>query len=418
MFSGGMKMNVKFFVVVLLAVLILPFGVEASSPTIRIGVTNYDPMPIQPGKFVDVWVSVQNIGAGDARDIELNFLDSPYFELVNPDDAVRTINVLGSYKDHVLRYRFRVADDVVEGANNIRFEYTVGNFPGVSGIVNLRVDVKSTEVPVHVSSVRLSPDPVEPGGRAELVIAVTNPSVSSNLRDFSVSLQLIDQQSGSLFDLPFAPVDSTNVKSINRILPGQTTEFRFSLVAYPDADSKVYKIPVLFSYFDDTGSRYDSSSFVSINVNSEPDLYAIIEGIDLNKNVRQGEVIFDIVNQGISDIKLLTVQLGSTDSLSIVSSSDKEYLGNIDSDDFKSARFRVSISDEIDEVFFPLRLTFRDSLNNEFVEEIEVRHVLREHVGNGNGQFTWIIVLIIIGVFVFYQYRKKKKKKKLLEEAD
>ncbi len=419
MFSGGINMKLKLFVVVLLAALVLPVVVEANSPTIRIGVTNYDPMPIQPGEFVDVWVSVENIGAGDARDIELSFLDSPYFELVNPDDAVRKINVLGSYKDHVLRYRFRVADDVVEGANNIRFEYTVGNFPGVSGIVNLRVDVKSTEVPVHVSSVRLSPDPVEPGERAELVVAVTNPSLSSNIRDFSVTLQLIDQQSGSLFDLPFAPVDSTNKKSINRILPGQTTEFRFSLVAYPDADSKVYKVPVLFSYFDDVGSRYDSSSFVSINVNSEPDLYAMIESIDLNKNVRRGEVIFDIVNQGISDIKLLTVQLGSTDSLSVISSSHKEYLGGIESDDFKSARFRVSVSDDVDEVVFPLRLTFRDSLNNEFTEEIEVRHVLRTPAEECcNGYLTWIIVLVLIGVFVFYQYRKKQKKKKLLEEED
>jgi hypothetical protein len=83
-------------------------------------------MPVQPGEFVDVWISVQNIGAGEAKDLRLEYLDSPYFELVNPDEKVREISLLGSYRDYTLKYRFKVSNNVVEGVNELRFEHSLG----------------------------------------------------------------------------------------------------------------------------------------------------------------------------------------------------------------------------------------------------------------------------------------------------
>ncbi|MCC7574061.1 hypothetical protein KO361_00515 [Candidatus Woesearchaeota archaeon] len=399
--------------------LLLPMVVSAqNAPIIRLSISNYDPMPVQPGEFVDVWISIQNIGAGEAKDLRLEYLDSPFFELVNPDEKVREISVLGSYRDYTLKYRFKVANNVVEGVNELRFEYSLGGAPGVISTSNLRLDVKSTDVPISISSVRLYPDPVEPGQKAELVIGVTNPAQSSNLRDVSVALQLADTQGGSMFNLPFAPIGSTNKKSINRILPGQTTEFRFSLTAYPDADSKIYKVPVVFAYYDDLGRRYDDISFVSINVNSQPDLYVMIEGITVDTDSRSGEVIFDVVNQGVSDVKLLSVILEDSDSFKVTSASNIEYLGSVESDDFKSARFRILVDGDVDEVAFPLTLTFRDALNNEFVETFEIIHVLRHPESNGNSSGTLIVVLVILGMVVYWYHRRKQRKKKLLDEDD
>lgn len=404
--------------ILITALMLTTITTAQNGAVIRFSVSNYDPMPIQPGQFVDVWINVQNIGNKDARDITIEFLDSPYFTLANKEEKTRNINVLGSYNDNVLKYRFRVADNVVEGQNTLRFNYTVGNYPGVSGIVNLRVDVKSTETPLSVSAVRINPEPLAPGEIGELMIAVTNPSASSNIRDLTVALQLTDLQGGNLFNLPFAPRESTNKKSINRILPGQTTEFRFSLISYPDADSKIYKIPVMFSYYDDVGNRYEDASIVSINVNSKPDLYVIIESINVNKNLRTGDVIFDVVNQGISDIKLLTVKLQDSNDFELVSASNKEYLGNIDSDDFKSARYRIKANDEADELAFNILLTYRDALNNEFSDQITISHKLRAPEGNGNGTTTLIIVIVILAVLFYFWHKRKQRRKKLLEEDD
>ena len=389
-----------------------------NSPVIRMSIANYDPLPVQPGEFVDVWVSVQNIGSGDARNMVIEYLPSPYFELVNPDEEVREIPVIGANNDYVLKYRFKVADDIVEGDNQLRFQHYLRSAPGVVSTVNLRLDVKSTDVPISISSVRLSPDPVEPGQRSELTIAVTNPALASNLRDVSVSLQLVNQQGNAMIDLPFAPVDSTNTKSINRILPGQTTEFRFSLLTYPDADSKIYKVPVLISYFDDVGRRYDDVSFISVNVNSEPDLFIVIESTTLNSRSKQGDVVFDIVNQGVSNVKLLTVSLNDSDSFNILSTSNLNYLGNIESDDFKSARYRVSVNDNVSEVTFPVTLTFRDALNNEYTQSYEVSHTLRNPEGNGGGSGTLIVVLLIVGIIAFIFYRRRAKKRRMQKHDD
>jgi len=413
MVIGGNKMKNKIFVMALLALLVLPIMVSAqSSPIVRLSISNYDPFPVQPGEFVDVWVVVQNIGAGEAKNIRIEHIESPFFQLVNPSDKVQEIPVLGAYRDYVLRYRFKVANNVVEGTNELTFEHTMGGFPGVVSTSNLRLDIKSTEVPIAISSVRLNPDPVEPGQRADLTLAVKNLALSSNLRDVSVTLQLISTTPTGIVELPFAPVDSTNKKSVGRILPGQTTEFKFSLVTYPTADSKIYKVPVLISYFDDLGRRYDDTTFISINVNSEPDLHVIIEAISVDTRVRNGEVMFDIINKGISDVKLLSVHLDDSDSLEVTSASRVEYLGNVDSDDFKTARFKIAVKNGVEVVTFPITLTFRDALNNEFKETYEISYKLRAPTGNGGSFSTWIIILVIIGGIVgFYYYRKNKKKK-------
>ena len=420
MIRGGKIMKTtKIIMVAMLIFAIIPINVSAqNSPIIRLNIANYNPMPVQPGQFVDVAVTVQNIGAGDARNIDITYIDSPFFELVSTQDRVKTIPVLGSYKDFVINYRFKVSDNVVEGRNQITFEYTLREQPGVVSTANLNLDVKSTEVPISISSVRLTQDEVEPGERTDLVIAVTNPSLSSNIRDVSLTLQLVNVQGNQVLELPFAPIDSTNRKSINRIQPGQTTEFRFNLITYPDAESKIYKVPVLFTYFDDTGRMYEQTSFISIKVNSKPEIYTIIESTTINQRTRTGDIVFDVINKGVTDIKLLTVTINENENFEILSTSNKEYLGKIDSDDFKSARYRIKISDDVDEVTFPITLTYKDALNNDFEETIQITHKLRQQETNGNGQGTIIIVLLILGIVGFLLYRRKQRRKKMMSDDD
>jgi hypothetical protein len=420
MIYGGEKMKItKIILVMLLLIVISPITVSAqNTPIIRLNIANYEPMPVQPGQFVDVSILVQNIGAGDARDIEITFIDSPFFELVSTQDKIKEIPVLGSYNDFLINYRLKVSDNVVEGQNQITFEYTLRNQPGIVSTANLNLDVKSTEVPISISSVRLTQDEVEPGERTDLIIAVTNPSQSSNIRDVSLTLQLASMQGNQLIELPFAPVDSTNKKSINRIQPGQTTEFRFNLITYPDAESKIYKVPVLFTYFDDTGRLYEQTSFVSIMVNSKPDIYAIIESTTINQRTRTGDIVFDIINKGVTDIKLLTVKINENENFEILSTSNVEYLGKIESDDFKSSRYRIKVSEDIEDVTFPITLTYKDALNNEFEETIQITHKLRQQESNGNGQGTLIIIVLALGIVGFLYFRRRQRRKKVMREDD
>ncbi|MFP4568149.1 MAG: COG1361 S-layer family protein [Candidatus Woesearchaeota archaeon] len=414
-----MKLN-KIITIMMLALFIIPASALAQTnqnPLIKLSIANYEPMPVQPGQFVDVWINVQNLGSGDARDIKIRYLESPFFTLVNPDEQEREIPILGAYKDNMLKYRFKVADNVVEGQNQIRFEYELKDSSGVA-TTNLNIEIKSTEVPISISSVRITPDPVEPGERADLVIAVTNPSLSSNIRDVSLTMQLATNEGNAPLNLPFAPVDSTNKKSINRIQPGQTTEFRFNIITYPDAESKIYKVPVTFTYFDDAERQYQDTNFISINVNSQPNLYAIIESISVDTKMRTGDVIFDIINQGISDIKLLTVELDETENMKLISSTNKEYLGNLESDDFKSARYKIRIDELAEDVTFNLKLTFRDALNNEFTETLQIQHELQEPQTNGGNSTIIVVLIIIFAIIGIIIYRRRAKRKKLMQEED
>src|SRR6056297_2054604 len=136
--------------IMLTALIIMPFNVNAqtTNPLIKFNIANYDPMPVQPGQFVDVWVAVQNTGTGDAEQLKIEYVESPYFELVNPEDKTKTISVLGSYKDYLIKYRFKVADDVVEGTNTLTFEHSLRGASNVISTTNLNLDVKTIDVPI------------------------------------------------------------------------------------------------------------------------------------------------------------------------------------------------------------------------------------------------------------------------------
>ncbi|PIN79971.1 hypothetical protein COV13_04415 [Candidatus Woesearchaeota archaeon CG10_big_fil_rev_8_21_14_0_10_32_9] len=278
----------------------------------------------------------------------------------------------------------------------------------------LPIDIKSAEAPISVSSVSMTPEVITPGSKAKLTIAVKNLAKSSNVRDVQVSLYLdpIIASTTIVSDIPFITTTS-NKKSLDRITPGQTSEFTFELVAYPEAESKVYKLPVIISYKDDAGNNYSTTYLVGVQVNSKPDLILNIDSSSLNKNVQQGDVIFNIINKGVNNMKLMTITLNAADGYELLDASNIIYIGGVDSDDFQTANFNVKTT-ETNVVKFNVTLDYRDALNNEFTDNRLVEYVLREPLdGNGGSPLITIIVILVIAAGIFFWVRKRKKNKEL-----
>ncbi len=396
----------------LMLMFILTTGLVLANPNINVEKAQQQPIPAQPGDTVEVWVSIQNTG-DETRDFTIRAKDSFPFTLINERDRERTINVIGRHQDYVLRYVLKIDSDAPEGINNFVVEYETGTQRGVV-TKNIAVEVRTTEAIATIGNVVLEPEEITPGEEGKLTLSIRNIG-GSNLRDFTIGLDL-DKQLGPqdmiINDPPFFPVGSGTEKSINRIRPGQTTEFVFDLQAYPNADTTVYKIPVYMSYFDDNGNRHEKNDLIALKVNTGYELDVRVDSSELTKNSPSGDVTFIVVNYGLSDLKLMNLEITENDDFVVRSASNKVFLGSLESDDFDTTRFRVRALAE-DEVNFPVTLTFRDSMNNEFTEEFIVTHRLAEGKTNGN---TFIIILVLLVAGIGYWYYRRKKKQRLLDE--
>jgi len=195
-------------------------------------------------------------------------------------------------------------------------------------------------------------------------------------------------------------------------------EVEFKLVADPDIEEGIHKIQMMAAYSDKLGNNYSQTSIISLIVGDEPELAVGVENSEIKEKGASGEVTIKFVNKGVSDIKFLYVKIEESDDYELLSSDDS-YIGNIDSDDFETADFRLFVeSTDKKQVLLPIILEYKDTNNNDYKDSIELALNLytaaeakKLGLKNENGFVGILIVIIIVAIGLWY-YRKQRKNKK------
>jgi hypothetical protein len=147
---------------------------------------------------------------------------------------------------------------------------------------------------------------------------------------------------------------------------------------------------------------------------SKPNLFVKIDSSELYRGNGIGDVTITFVNNNVADIKFLTVELQESEDYDIVSTS-RMYIGDLDSDDFESVDFTLKLLSEKDYIALPLKIQYKDALNNDYSESVSVDLRVRsaEELGKKSNN-TWIIVVIAVAILVviyliFKSFRKRKE---------
>jgi LPXTG-motif cell wall-anchored protein len=170
----------------------------------------------------------------------------------------------------------------------------------------------------------------------------------------------------------------------------------------------VYKIPVLVNFSDQNGRGYQRSEYVGIRVGAKPDVSITIDDTTLTSAQKTGDLIIRVTNKGLGEIKFADVTLAQSDSYELISGSNERYVGNIDSDDYKTAR--VTITATGDTVSVPVTLTYMDALNTQY----NMSQTLTIKVRSAkNGSSNWLIIsivvlVLVIGGYFFFKRRKSR----------
>ncbi|MEN9626046.1 MAG: hypothetical protein RL557_374 [archaeon] len=266
-----------------------------------------------------------------------------------------------------------------------------------------------------VDSVITDSSGISPGQTTEIELGLKN-NGETTIQDVSVSLDLKD--------VPFAPADASSEFSVDEIREDKIKYARFSLIVLNNAQPDIYKIPITITYHEeDAPEIITKASLISVTVVADPILSVNSQDSVLIKG-QNNELTVKLVNQGVADIKFLEMEV--TPSLYVtLLSSNKIYIGDLDSDDFDSVTFNIFVKENApDSISVPVTINYKDSLNKAYTKQFDVpvkayTEDKAVELGLKEKSYTMQIVIIVILLIVFYllyRYVRKSLRKKNLQE--
>lgn len=372
---------------------------------LRIDLVRYDPSPVQPGSVTELQFEVINLDDEPLTDLEIILVENYPF-MIKTDTSTK-FEALEPGEKAKFSYIVEVNPNVVEGTYRLSVQYESDKFGRVKSTpFNIDVlrggSIMSTSVAVAMEDSALTV--IEPGRSANVKFTVIN-SGNSAMQDVNVKLKLTGE------DVPFAPLGMTTEKKIRLIEAGKEADVVFSLIALPDADAGVYKVPIDIKYYDEFGYLYNVTDLIGLVIGSEPKISLEIESTELTTSTKTGNLVLKIVNYGTTDIKFARVKLAESEDYEIISSSET-YIGDIDSDDYETAEFRLKMLEKSADI--NVVLDYRDANNVDYSEEQSITINLYSPGELGIQQSkAWVwIVLILIAVGAYFGYKRYKKAKK------
>lgn len=387
------------------------------APDLRVTISMQDPDPVEPGKEVEASFKIENNGTV-ANNVIFEVVPEHPFSLVPGESASKTVGSIGTSQEGkqnvIVRYRLKVAQEAVDGNQEIKVRWKTSDFDSWVMLENLRIKVQSRDAIISVDKFLTEPNVVEPGSSTKLTILLKN-YATSLLKDIKVVLDLGKNGDETI---PFSPLGSTNEKVVPFMDPQSSKSVEFELLVDPDAASKSYRIPVSLRYSDALNRNFSKSSILTVVVGGQPDVSVYIDSSTIYKPKTAGEITVKIVNKGLPDMKFVNVRLANSSMYRVISPSEV-YIGNIDSDDYETADFKLYVERTSDKkVILPLTLEYKDANNKNYRQIVNLELPLyssseakRLGLVKKNSSFTWIL-LIVLAVAGFFGYRYWKRRRK------
>mgnify|MGYP001561550197 CR=1 FL=1 len=380
---------------------------------IRINFVNQEPDPVEAGGNVDVRFKVENIGGDEAKDVEFEIVPEFPFSLEPGEDGHTDLGTLQSRQvgdeGAIIKYGLLVDENAVEAEKILKIRYRSNKEAWVT-VENFTIDIRTRDAILAIDSVATDKKSLEPGTTNRLTLTLSNQG-DSVLRNIEVKLDLENTQ--------LVPIGSGNEKNIYQISARSKQDIVFTLLVDPEAESGIAKVPVKLSYNDQVGTRFIRNNTIGLIVGAEPDLSITLDESTIYQPGQSGEVTVKVVNKGVSNIKFTNVKLLGADYIRPLSNTEI-YLGNIDSDDFESATFKVFVdSNGNGALTLPIQLDYKDANNNEFSKKIDLplnlyssKDAKKFGLTQGSSMIGIVIVVVIVvaGLLIFRRYWKRRKK--------
>lgn len=407
------KNKFKLFIVFLMVLMIVPnvFSVGDAvtwGNALRITLYSQDPVQVEPGNYVELRFNIENLGENTLENFEVQVIPEFPFSLDPTEPSLKEYGGLGSGINRedgvVAKWKMRVADNAIEGDNDIRLRYRFKQgFKYTDWIYtdDFKVSVETQEVIFNIKDIQTIPSEVVPGQEFKLKINFEN-QADSSIRNIRFKLNLSDT---------FVTIGSTDEKYIKLLGPRNESTVEFKLLSKGDSDLIIYNLPLDITFYDNQGNLHKKGTSFGIILLDKPKLVKTIDSSKVYVSGDRGDVSVSISNVGVEEVKFVELNLlSSKDYRSI--SSENVYVGNIDSDDYESVTYDLYVNTIKKEVPLNFELKYQDSLNHVHIENITLSIPLytrneAKKLGLIQGsafskKYIGFVVSVFIIVFWFY----------------
>jgi hypothetical protein len=415
---GGKQALFALIITIILAAATVSAGGIIDTPIIDASLAYQDPDPVEPGDEVELRFSIKNTGSSTAKSTEFAMETSYPFTISPGEDEIKSLGDIKIYEseeiitgESSIRFKVYVDQDALEGSYDLTLKYRTeegisrGQWIETDPFI-LTVGSKGTHLVLQQSTT--DPETVSPGQNAKLTLTFSNEG-NTALEGITVGVNLDDLSE-------ISPTGTGTELIIQKIKPGETGEAVFSFILAPDAEIKVYKVPLDLEYEDARGTDYEKTTHTSIIAAAQPEYILNLEESDVYKKKESGNVVISLSNIGVGDINYATITLKENDYYTILS-PDAVYLGNLESDDFETAQFTLYTNHYAEEIPLEFTLFYKDNYNKNYEEEITLQMKLftsgeAKRYGLVEPGNSWIILLLLITAGAGYYWWKYKRKKK------
>lgn len=392
--------------------------IPTDAPDIDITLLNHEPDPVGPGELVELRLKLENNGQGVVEDVYVDIDPEFPFYLRPGDSGSKFIGDVTSYQKNDKAYTFDFTLITENSAIDGRYEVDV-YYRGstVSGKDKVNVTVRARDANVGIHSIATNPQKLVPGSQGMISVDVRNYGASI-VKDITLKLDF------SSSTLPIAPIGTSSEQKVERLNAGEGKLFNYKVIPFPDASSQIYKVPVVLTYFDTSGLKYNKTDVIAIIVGAEPELKVTIDDTEVYKADSNGEVTFRISNKGVTDVKFLTATITDKSSKDnktnskkfVVIGSNSKYVGGVDSDDFELVKFDIYVEKGAKQAIIPLKLDYRDDNNEIYEENVEI--TLPLYSGSDLNKFGIeksspigiILSVLVVGAAAYWYFMRRKKK--------
>lgn len=383
-------------IAMILLLSVLNVSAVSSFSEVKATILRYEPTPAEQGRTVDVWLQFTNPGTQTDR-VKVKFESEYPFSLPPGQPEEVNIGTIAATQSKVQKFTVFVDPSAPNGETTITFWYQTGasvDYVKLEAPLTLR----TSDASLVIDKYEVNPTSALPGQPLSVEVTVRNAGRIA-VKNVDVGLGL----DGSVF----STIGTGEWQRIKYIAPGETASVKYSLASDTNTLVKLYSIPVLLRFQDERNNVYNQSSAISIMVNAKPEISLTVSATDFVDKLRPGKVSLKVVNRGVVDTKYLTVRLVKTDQYDVLSPSNEEYVGNLDSDDFETVDFMVKPL--VSSPRLRLQLDFKDPYNVDFHQEYDLPLRIITDADLGKSQTPWgLIVLTLIVVGSIWWWRKKK----------
>ncbi len=350
--------------------------------------TKQNPYPVEPGQVVDIEVSLQNDGYGEAQNMILEINPKSPFTLLPDQERTKAFSRIAA-RDHVTAsYKLYVDKNAI--SNNYELEF---KFYQTGSEVQ-----KTDEVLVQVQGEpklaldRIETDPADMGPGDAVAITVYIKNVGSGAAS-QIQAGLVSNTTLIL------PVLSGGLSYINSIRPGEAGIATFRMSIDNAAEYQTYPSTLAIGYQDESGTAQTASFVVGLPVRGRP----VIE--ILSAKMESSDFKVDIENIGTANakaLKVLLIQGGSVVDSAIASELRPAKSKTIRFAGFEQGQAMVNIS-------------YLDESNQPFSEEYPVSITASasgEQGGNGGLSPLVPVLIVVVVLESYYVWRIRKKAKK------